>query len=97
MTCIEIVISLFFLTGVTTAAESQFQYQTGQVHGDFIFNFVPKFLEDANATLVAEANVTCNGAIQCIFDLVFTNDAALALETGSSQIQAAVKVEEAGE
>ena len=91
-------IFLFFHTGVTTAAESQFEYQPGQDHENFIFNkFVPKFLEDASATLVAEANVTCNGSIPCIFDLVFTNDAVLALETGSSQIQAAEKVEEAGE
>ncbi|WAR05736.1 FBN1-like protein [Mya arenaria] len=71
---------------MTTEAESIFKYDEGITHNDFSHpEFTPQFLEEANQTMVQEANTTCNGNIQCIFDFVFTGDRQLALQTGSTE------------
>ncbi|XP_052806502.1 mucin-4-like [Mya arenaria] len=76
----------FGQTWMTTEAESIFKYDEGITHNDFSHpEFTPQFLEEANQTMVQEANTTCNGNIQCIFDFVFTGDRQLALQTGSTE------------
>ncbi|WAR06378.1 FBN1-like protein [Mya arenaria] len=71
---------------MTTETESIFKYDEGITHSDFSHpEFTPQFLEKANQTMVQEANTTCNGNIQCMFDFVFTGDRQLALQTGSTE------------
>ncbi|XP_052803968.1 uncharacterized protein LOC128234050 isoform X2 [Mya arenaria] len=76
----------FGQTWMTTETESIFKYDEGITHSDFSHpEFTPQFLEKANQTMVQEANTTCNGNIQCMFDFVFTGDRQLALQTGSTE------------
>lgn len=69
-----------------------FLYSPGKTHSSFSFpNFRPQFLDQANATLVAEAETKCpTGDLACVFDYVFTGNEAVALETAGTQaVQAA--------
>ncbi|KAH3701432.1 hypothetical protein DPMN_076420 [Dreissena polymorpha] len=71
---------------MTTAQESVFKYWDGLTHANFIqANFTPKFLEEASATLRAEAEKKCSGNLQCVFDLVFTGNEQLAKDTESTE------------
>ena len=84
------------MAGITTAQESIFKYGDGFTHANFIqANFTPKFLEEANATLRAEAEKKCSGNLQCVFDLVFTGNEQLAKETGSTEEKAVLTNEAA--
>ena len=75
---------------MTSADESLFKYDNQLSHSNFSFpNFVPKFLDEANETLVAEAKQLCgDDNNQCIFDYVFTGNKELALETNTTEAQA---------
>ncbi|XP_052249684.1 uncharacterized protein LOC127857318 [Dreissena polymorpha] len=85
----------FIPRGMTNASESIFKYGDGFTHANFIqTNFTPKFLEEANATLRAEADKKCSGNLQCVFDFVFTGNEQLAKETGSTE-EKAVRTNEA--
>lgn len=73
---------------MTTADESIFRYNDGITHANFSFrNFTPKFLDEANQTLVAEANRICNNVQQCVFDYVFTGNRDLATYTAATETQ----------
>ena len=76
-------------------------FRNGKTYADFVTknaDFVPKFLDEANQTLVAEAEVVCNGTQnqQCIFDYVFTLNAAVAQTTQNTQETAQANTEELG-
>jgi hypothetical protein len=75
---------------MTLANESLFKYNDGISHSDFSFpDFVPKFLDEANETVVAEAKEMCGEENnQCIFDYVFTGNKELALETNTTETRA---------
>ncbi|XP_052253079.1 fibrillin-1-like [Dreissena polymorpha] len=86
---------LFVGTRMTTAQESIFKYADGYTHANFIQeNFTPKFLEEANATLRAEAEQKCNANLQCVFDFIFTGNEQLARETERTE-ELAVRANEA--
>lgn len=84
--------------GMTTSEESVFKYDSGKTHADYSFpEFVPKFLDEANQTLVDEAVDLCGeGNNQCIFDFVFTGNAELANQTTATETQAAETAADAG-
>jgi hypothetical protein len=88
----------YFLIGLTSAAQSIFKYDNGKSHSDYSFpTFVPKFLDEANETLVAEATSLCGeGKNQCIFDYVFTGNSDLALATTATEDQASENNADAG-
>ncbi|XP_053372749.1 uncharacterized protein LOC123561027 [Mercenaria mercenaria] len=77
----------FGQTWMTLGNESLFKYDNGRSHADYSFpDFVPKFLDEANETKVAEAKELCGeGNNQCIFDYVFTGNPELALETNTTE------------
>lgn len=79
------------ISGLTSSAESIFKYDNGKSHADYSFpDFVPKFLDEANQTKVAEATALCGeGNNQCIFDYVFTGNEELASATTATEKQAA--------
>ncbi|XP_053372780.1 uncharacterized protein LOC123559692 [Mercenaria mercenaria] len=81
----------FGQTWLTSSVESIFKYDNGKSHSAYSFpDFVPKFLDEANETLVAEATSLCGeGNNQCIFDYVFTGNAELAAATTATESQAA--------
>ena len=89
-----IIIIVFSIPGTTREAESLFLYHNGQSFKDFVTDnaaFVPKFLDEANQTLVAEAGVECGGLDkqECVFDYVFTLNADVARDTQGTQDQSA--------
>ena len=61
-------------------------------------DFVPKFLDETDPALVAEAEAKCNGSsnLPCIFDYVYTRNAELAQQTQQTEQQAQVTAEELG-
>ena len=76
-------------------------FHNGKTYADFVTknaDFVPKFLDEANQTLVAEAEVVCKGTQnqQCIFDYVFTLNTAVAQTTQNTQETAEANTEELG-
>ncbi|KAH3701383.1 hypothetical protein DPMN_076368 [Dreissena polymorpha] len=80
---------------MTTAQESIFKYADGYTHANFVQeNFTPKFPEEANATLRAEAEQKCNKNLQCVFDFIFTGNEQLARETERTE-ELAVRANEA--
>ena len=83
---------------MTSSAESIFKYDNGKSHIDYSFpTFVPKFLDEANETIVSEATSICgDGNNQCIFDYVFTGNTELALETTATENQASENSADAG-
>ena len=87
------------ISGLTQANESVFWYANGLSHANYSKeDFIPKFLEDADPAVVENATTACGGAdkVQCIFDLVFTDNVQLALSTEGSQSDAGLRNEEAG-
>ncbi|XP_053372966.1 uncharacterized protein LOC123561091 [Mercenaria mercenaria] len=81
----------FGQTWITSVNESNFRYDNGKSHADFNFpDFVPKFLDEANQTIVDEAKSVCGeGNNQCIFDFVFTGNKELAQTTTLTEAEAA--------
>ncbi|XP_053372974.1 uncharacterized protein LOC123561094 [Mercenaria mercenaria] len=81
----------FGQTWITSANESNFKYDNGKSHADYNFpDFVPKFLDEANQTIVDEAKSVCGeGNNQCIFDMVFTGNKELAQTTTLTEAEAA--------
>lgn len=75
---------------MTTATESLFYYGNGLGHADYSFpDFVPKFIDEANETLVANATDFCGeGNNQCIYDFVITGNRELALATNITEAEA---------
>jgi len=67
---------------MTDESESLFKYDDGLGHADFSNNtFVPKFLDEVDKEVVANATTVCKNNTQCIFDLVFTDNRELAEAT----------------
>ncbi|KAL3837565.1 hypothetical protein ACJMK2_022913 [Sinanodonta woodiana] len=64
-------------------SESVFRYPLGKNHSDFQHNnFTPKFLDEADQAKVNKSKKTCGEDNQeCIFDLVFTENEAVANNT----------------
>lgn len=63
-----------------------FKYDDGMGHVNFSFpNFTPKFLDEADKDVVANATKTCKNNTQCIFDLVFTGNEELAQQTTDTE------------
>jgi len=82
---------------MTNSSESLFKYDDGLGHADFINKtFVPKFLDQADPEVVANATTFCKNNTQCIFDLVFTDNRELAAETTATEDQAAENEASAG-
>ena len=82
-----------FIAGTTQESETLFQYFNGRSYQYFVADnadFTPKFLDEANQTLVAEAETVCNGTtdLRCIFDYVFTQNPEVAVNTAGTQTQA---------
>ncbi|KAK3597086.1 hypothetical protein CHS0354_022093 [Potamilus streckersoni] len=77
-------------TWEVNATKSVFIYPLGKNHSDFHYrNFVPKFLDEANIEKVVNAKKTCGEDNQeCIFDLVFTENEAVANNTRRLEAQA---------
>ena len=76
-------------------------YHNGQSFKDFVTDnaaFLPKFLDEANQTLVAQAGEVCGGLDkqECVFDYVFTLNAEVARDTQSAQSQSAANDLEIG-
>ncbi|WAR04750.1 MLP-like protein [Mya arenaria] len=82
----RVIFNEFGKTWMTSEQESIFKYDDGVSHADFSFpNFEPEYLDEVDAANVSQANVTCNGNLQCMFDLIFTGNEALAAQTGSTE------------
>ncbi|KAL3848352.1 hypothetical protein ACJMK2_019220, partial [Sinanodonta woodiana] len=69
--------------------QSAFIYPPGKTGTDFDRpQFVPKFLDEINTTLINAASIICNRTFvnaditTCVFDLVFTNNTSVAIATG---------------
>ena len=81
-----------FIAGTTQESETLFDYFNGRSYQYFVTDnadFTPKFLDEANQTLVAEAETFCNGTdLPCIFDFVFTQNPEVAENTAGTQTQA---------
>jgi hypothetical protein len=59
-------------------------YENGKSHEDFQNNsFTPRFLDEIDVNQLAQAEQDCNGAenIECVFDLVFTENKDVANAT----------------
>ena len=61
-------------------------------------DFVPKFLDEADPAVLAEAEGHCNGStnLPCLFDFVYTRNAELASQTLETEQQAQITAEELG-
>ena len=61
-------------------------------------DFVPKFLDETDQALLAEAKGHCNGStnLPCLFDFVYTRNAELASQTLETEQQAQITAEELG-
>ncbi|KAL3837566.1 hypothetical protein ACJMK2_022914, partial [Sinanodonta woodiana] len=70
-------------TWEVNGSESVFRYPLGKNHSDFQHsNFTPKFLDEADQAKVNKSKQTCGEDNQeCIFDLVFTENEAVANNT----------------
>ena len=87
------VLLYIFIAGTTQESETLFDYFNGRSYQYFVTDnadFTPKFLDEANQTLVAEAEIFCNSTtdLPCIFDLVFTQNQEVAENTAGTQTQA---------
>ena len=81
------------LPGTTYANESIFVYRNGRSHQYYVTDnadFVPKFLDETDPALIAEAESQCNGSsnLPCIFDYVYTRNGELARATQQTEQQA---------
>lgn len=82
---------------MTNASETLFKYDDGVSHADFSFkNFTPKFLDQADKEVVDNATTFCKGNLQCVFDLVFTDNKELAADTTATDDRAAENTANAG-
>ncbi|KAK3597248.1 hypothetical protein CHS0354_005007 [Potamilus streckersoni] len=75
----------FGKTWAVEANQSAFWYPRGKGFYDYAYlNYTPKFLEDADNRTVANAQAYCGSEEEeCIFDLVFTGNEAVANNTRS--------------
>ena len=65
--------------------EPLFYYEEGKSPADYTnTSFKPIFIDEFNATVVAEANTTCKGNKACVFDLLATKDEDLALTSAAT-------------
>ncbi|KAL3837136.1 hypothetical protein ACJMK2_022514, partial [Sinanodonta woodiana] len=75
----------FGMTWAVEANQSAFRYPRGKSYFDYShLNYTPKFLEDADQAKVETAKQFCGSKEEeCIFDLVFTGNEAVANHTKS--------------
>ena len=98
---VRYILECIFIAGTTQESETLFQYFNGRSYQYFVADnadFRPKFLDEANQTLVAEAETFCNGPTDqpCIFDYVFTQNPEVAENTAGTQTQAKINNLEVG-
>jgi hypothetical protein len=75
---------MFYITGEIDEKKSMFVYEEGKSHEDYQNNsFTPRFLDEIDVDKRVQAEVDCNGAenIECVFDLVFTENKDVANAT----------------
>ena len=90
---VRYILQCIFIAGTTQESETLFEYFNGRSYQYFVADnadFTPKFLDEANQILVAEAKTVCNGItdLPCIFDYVFTQNQEVAENTAGTQTQA---------
>ncbi|XP_055860776.1 mucin-4-like isoform X7 [Biomphalaria glabrata] len=74
---------------IVTTTNTVFKYKEGENATTYQnFNFEPLYLEEANQTLVKQAEVICKDNVACIFDYVATGNRDFATATLTSSTQA---------